>query len=426
MRFPRLLGPLLPRPLGVLTVLAVPVLVAGLLHLALSIYGPALAHPEARVIDFSYYYDPAARVLDEPEVLYREALGREGTGFAYPPPAIVFFLPFTLLPMPVAFLLMALGIVVCTVAAVLLALRLYEGGVGERVPTGLQGTLVLVTLATAPVLQNLRFGQVNVFVLVLGLLFLHLLARDRPLAAAVVLSLGFWLKLYPLALAPLGLGRGRTPRLVTGFALGLVGLPLVLLPLLPPHLYAEFFLDLFPAKGSTTQADALNQALPIVFERLLHPAEVFFQHDPIPLHPVVKGLATVSVLGFFGGLALAYLTGRLRREVAGVAMLAMLPVASVLGWEHTYALALPLVLFAVLLAQRRGRGARWLTGAGLFVLMVPKPPRAVMEAILAEAPRSLSDLLYARFLFVVLALTAATVVWTWRRGRVEPAPVEAP
>ena len=112
--------------------------------------------------------------------------------------------------------------------------------VRERLGWPLRASLLLIGFATAPVFHNLKYGQVNVLVLAIGLGFLWLLRKDRPFAAALVLSVGFWLKLYPLALVLLGLRRGWAARGALGLLVGIVAVPLVLLPIVPAELYRQY------------------------------------------------------------------------------------------------------------------------------------------------------------------------------------------
>lgn len=400
--------------LGGLALLSLGLLLVYPVYLSVRVYIPVWTGAQEAVLDFAYFYDAAVRFVRVPLDLYPDAFG-----YMYPPPSIVLFLPLAALPMPVAFALSVLAIAASAVGAIWLAIRLYERWRGEALAMPLRASLLLIGLATAPVFQNLKWGQVNVLVLLSGLGFLWLLGRGRPFAAALVLSGGFWLKLYPLALALLGLRRGEVGKLAAGFAVGLVGVPLVLLPVVPAELYRQYAFDLMPVWTSLTNVDALNQSITGVLTHLRLPLEPLTTAYDTPVSPLTKTINTAATVALLGGVYGAYAFGRLGRVPAGVLILAVLPVISILGWEHTYVLALPLYLFALLEARRRGPWARAGVGLGVLVFMVPKLPVPAMEWTFAHWPRPVVDVFYARFLIVTLALLAVAAVWLWERRKRE-------
>ncbi len=404
--------------IGLLAALSVLLLPAMSVWLTARVYVPVLAGVRPSVADFSYYYEAAGRFLQDALALYPDAYG-----FMYPPPSVLLFLPFRALPMPPAFMLAVVGIAVMAAVCVGLTLWLYEAWRGERLSTPMRVSLLLIGMATAPVFQNMKYAQANVAVLLTGLLFLVLLRKDRPFAAALVLSLGFWLKLYPLALGLLGLRRKWIAPGSAGLLVGLVGVPLVLLPFVPAELYRQYFFDLVPFWSEITNMDALNQSITGVLEHLRQPVSDYLRSHDTPLHPLTKAVNVAATLGLLGGLYAAYFLGRLQREVVGVAVLAVLPLVSGLGWEHTYVLALPLYLFVLLEARHRGTWARALAAASVLVFMIPKLPQPQMEWTFAHWPRPVVDVFYARFLLVTLVLLGVAAVWMWERRRV-PSPLE--
>lgn len=403
--------------LGTLAALSVLLLLAYPVYLSVRVYVPVLTGAQKSVVDFAYFYEAAVRFAQSPLALYPDAFG-----YMYPPPSVLLFWPLAALPLPAAFMLSVLAIAAQAVLAVWLTLRLYERWRDEALPRGVWMSLLLIGLATAPVFQNLKWGQVNVLVLLAGLGFLWLLERGRPFAAALVLSGGFWLKLYPLALMLLGLRRGQTGRLAAGFAVGLVGVPLVLLPVVPAELYRQYVFDLMPVWTSLTNVDALNQSITGVLTHLQLPLEPMMSAYDVPISASTKAINVVASVALFGGLYAAYFLGYLSRVTAGVALLAVLPVVSVLGWEHTYVLALPLYLFVLLEALRRGPWAKAFAALGTLVFMLPKLPVPVMAWTFAHWPRPLVDAFYARFLIVTLLFLAVGVVWLRERKNIENAP----
>ncbi|MEP0547273.1 MAG: glycosyltransferase family 87 protein [Rhodothermales bacterium] len=392
--------------IGLLAALSVAVIPASLAWTTARVFVLVVTGEMGFVTDFSYYYEAAERFVRDPLTLYPDPFG-----FMYPPLSVLLFLPLLALPVPASFLLSVVGIAVLAAACVELTIRLYERARDERIGTPLRVTLLLIGFATAPVFHNLKYGQVNVLVLFLGLVFLWLLQRDRPLAAALVLSVGFWLKLYPLALCLIGLRRGWAARGAVGLVLGIVVAPLVLLPFVPAELYRQYVFDLLPYWSGVTNTHALNQSITGVLEHIQLPLDTYLLSRDTPVGGFANAVNAVVLLGGLGGLYGAYFLGRLRYEVVGVAVLAVLPVVSALGWEHTYVLALPLYLYALLEVRDRGPAAQAFVALAVLVFMIPKPPEPAMVWTFAHWPRLLVDVFYARFLIVTLVLLGVVPVW---------------
>ena len=406
--------------LGVLSALSIVLIPASLAWTAARVFFPVVTGEMWFVTDFSFYYEGAERFMQDPLTLYPNPFG-----YMYPPLSVLLFLPLIVLPMPPSFLLSVVGMGVLAIACVELTIRLYERGRDEQIGAPLRVSLMLIGFATAPVFHNLKYGQVNIVVLFLGLSFLWLLQRDRPFTAALVLSVGFWLKLYPLALGLLGLRRGWAARGAVGLGLGLIVAPLVLLPLVPAELYRQYVFDLMPYWSSVTNAHALNQSITGVLEHMKLPLDMYILSHDTPVGGFAKAVNIFVLVGGLGGVYAAYFLGRLRFDVVGVVVLAVMPVVSALGWEHTYVLTLPLLLYALLEARTRGPVVQVLVALAVFILMIPKPPESVMLWTFAHWPRPVVEVFYARFLIVILLLLSVVPVWM-RRGETRNAPAVRP
>lgn len=348
-----------------------------------------LADPEEFVWDFSYFYRAAERFVTDPLTLYADP------DYFYPPPSVIAFVPWLAFPEARAYTVAVFVNVLLMAACGLLAVRLWERHAGT-VSVGACWAAVLFVLASAPTFQAMKYAQVGPLVLLIGLVALHWLDR-RPVASGLALAAGFWLKLYPLALVPLGLLRRGRVRFAAGVALGLVVLPLLLLPVVPSLLYAEYVRDRVPVVRSTTSTYALNQSLPAALERALRSdAAALDNRAPAVLHAGVRVANAVVGIGLFSVVFLAAFRERLRIVPAGFMVLALLPLVSNFGWEHSYVLALPLVQAAFLIAADH---PRWRMAAGLVVacFLFPMLPRVVLEALVSAELRPLTDLLLVRF-----------------------------
>ena len=394
-------------PLVAVGLVAVPLLLVVPAYLYRATFSRLFAGEVEYAGDFLFYFEGTQRFLADPATLYA------GSDFLYPPPSLLLFVPLVQLPVAWGYTVLALLNAVALVAGVRLFIHLHERSSGARMDGWSRGALFAVAFVSAPFFQTVKMGQVNGLVLLAGLAFLVLLPR-RPMVAAGVLTLGFWLKLYPLVLAVLGLLNVRRGRLALGFALGLLVFPLLLLPLFSTGLYADYA-GFVVSSGNLSNVAAMNQGLPAVLTRLTLPLEAFttYTGHSIGFFPRVVTIA----VGLGAGLALvgAYVRGRLSLAEAGVGLLALLPLVSVLGWEHTYILALPLVWWMLLEAASASKRVQVTAVIGALVFFVPKPPESVVAALLENAPRLLSDLLHARFLIVTLGFLGALLFLAWRR-----------
>jgi len=394
-------------PLFAVGLVAVPLLLAVPAYLYRATFSRLFGGEVEYAGDFLFFAEGTQRFLADPATLYA------GSNFLYPPPSLLLFIPLVQLPVAWGYTVLALLNAVALAVSVGLFIHLYESSSGERVDGWSRGALFAAAFVSAPFFQTVKMGQVNGLVLLAGLAFLTLLPR-RPLIAAGVLTLGFWLKLYPLALAILGLKNVRRGRLALGFALGLIVFPILLLPLFSAVQYADYA-GFVVSSGNLSNVAAMNQGLPAVLTRLTLPPEAFTTYTGHAIDFLPRVVTITVGLGIGLALVGAYVRGRMSLAAAGVGLLALLPAVSVLGWEHTYILALPLVWWMLLEAASAGRLVQAAAVFGALVFFVPKPPEPVVAALLAGAPRPLSDLLHARFLIVALGFLGTLLFLAWRR-----------
>lgn len=403
--------------------LAALVLVAFPLYWAMASLVPLFGGSEGHAADFGYYYRAGLRLRADPLGLYDE------DSFLYPPPAGAPFALVSFLPIAWGYVLFAVG----TVAALVASLRIVERLTDARLGGWARGAWWAVGLASAAALQNVKFGQVNTVVLLAALLFVRAVsdpeARPRALAlGGAVLALGAWLKVYPLALGVFALRRRTWPALA-GLVAGLAVVPLALLPLVPGGLYRTFATERLAGLAASTTPSTLNASLPAIVERLSLPPEALLRYTTAPFGTAAS---VASLVVLVGGIALAAWVWRRGWPAwrAAFAVLAVVPVASTLGWEYTFALALPAFLGLVAQARRGPLGVRLVAIAAVVAWTLQKPPEGVMRWAVVHAP-VVSEVFAARIVLALAALAAA--VW-WnvaprarltfrRRGRGEAVPV---
>ncbi len=391
-------------------------------YLAATFYRFALAEPWHFLVDYSWFHQAALRFFSEPLTLYADP------EYFYPPPAVLAFWPTTWASGVAGYIASGPLILGGLALAFAWALRLWERETGEALDRATRIALLVIGLASAPVFQNLKYAQVNVLVLLSALAFLDLCQRQKPGWGTLALSLGFWLKVLPLALLPIGLGRLILPpeardwrrwrRLLAGAAAGWVALPLALLPWVPWALYREYATERFPAFSGLTDPGALSTSIQATVTRLSLPVEMVLSSGMMPASPEATLLAGAVGALVVGAATLLVWTGRVGIVRAGGVILAILPAVVPLGWEHTFVLAVPLLLVTLAEASRQRPHATRplaLTLAGLCALafFAQRPPPPMMASLVEALPRVFIDLYLARLWMAVLVLVGLSL---WRRA----------
>lgn len=363
--------------------------------------------------DFRIFHRAVGRFLADPALLYAAAPGvvpeaaRTLQGYIYPPPGVLFLLPFGALPLGAGFALFS----ACVLVAAALAVRSWLGWMeqtGGPINPRLRAFLLLMALASGPVMAC-RTGQVDAFVLLACVAAARLAQTGRGFWAGALLAAGAWLKIYPvLVMVPL-LARPDTRRaLIAGFAGAAVVVPLLSAPFLPISLWRTYFVDLLPAMSARTIVNVYNQSF-----------GAFVARGDLPHALALDGYDTVALPGSLRAgvlamglcvLALAWL--RARRDEGGVPVGVALALAAIsliapLGWGHTYVYALPLQLLLAREGVRRGSPALLaLVAAGWGVMAVSANHRFGF----AEHSALLWQAVYGRYALVMLVMI---VVGSW-------------
>ncbi len=172
---------------------------AGLVALAILFVGLAW-YSSTRPIDFQIYHRVATQVLHGdyelyPRVVYQGVRRGDSHEFLYAPVVAFLFVPFALMPLPVAaFLFACLKIPAYAYVVWVMTRRL---GVERRFALITWTTLLV---AGGYVIEEFRNGNVHAFVILLMVMAFDQAERGRVLASAAALGLAIVAKLTPLAL----------------------------------------------------------------------------------------------------------------------------------------------------------------------------------------------------------------------------------
>jgi len=388
--------------------------------------------------DFLNYYDAAIRWVSGGNLYAAEQ------GFIYPPPAVVIFVPLTIFSCHSAYIVFSALSYLFLIAAVAMIMSMFKqsdysslfpfNGKGLQINSRLfcRSMLtfwIILSLALAPTFENAAWGQVNTFILLCGVTFFWLLARDRPLLAGLVLAAGAWIKVYPALLlwvVVLGVWRIRplpsgmptfqfsmvrrvfstqSFRTISGFVLGLLLIPLLLLPWLTSGSYHDFFAQVLPGASGIIKPRVMNQSLIGAMARWsLGPVNTLL-NTRIPMSAWMDAANKILLVTVLAGLWW-WCRGRQPDRIlrAKVLMLACIPVFSPLGWCYVYVLIYPLIFLAVITAQTWLQKSFVIVGVLAFTI----PAHHIIPGA-QHMPLLVQHLLYSRYLPATVLLALVVV-----------------
>lgn len=392
-------------------------------NLARDYIAPALRGERSFIADFQFFYEGAQRFLTDPLLLYRVNT-RDGflliewnrrVDYGYPPPAVLLFVPFALVSLPLSYAVFTLGNILLVPVCVWLMVLLREWErPREMAPPGFGWLSLAFAWASGMTYVTLAFGQVNVWVLLICLLYMACVMDGRYVSAGVLVGLGFWLKFYPIFLLALAPFEKRPFRLLAAGALGVLLVPAALQAVLPLELYAEYFRDIYPGLAGQTSPHIYNQSVVAWLTRFLLPGPMILDWGPVVVEPGIRILSGILMVLGVGGVAASYRKCRQAVFFHYAAMLAVVPMVVTYGWGGTYLLALPLILLELGAWFHGYPWAGWLAGAlvmAAYIVSAYKPfggdwPGGDIAA----------HLFHNRYLYLTLLILLAGI---WRRHKVD-------
>jgi alpha-1,2-mannosyltransferase len=302
-----------------------------------------------RTRDMSAMYDlgvyrAAAAAADHGQQLYNVRFPPINMPFTYTPFAALLFVPLTWLSWDQIRVAAAVVNVVALFGCVALSVRLAGGRTGWQ--SRLATTLLLgaACLWTEPVQQTLRFGQVNLVLLLLVLTDLNL--PDESRAKGVLTGIAAAIKLTPAVLIAYLFVTGRRAAALRGVAV-VVGTAGLAATFLPQASWAYWTHDVFGARRIGNPIYLANQSINGVLVRLLGPGLV--------TDLLWAGLAAVTLVV---GLAWGARLHRRGHDLAGaVAAAGAGLLASPISWSHHWVWIVP----ALVLAWEAARRSRVIT-----------------------------------------------------------------
>jgi hypothetical protein len=353
--------------------------------------GESVDHSPGLMQDFSMYFYRTGKSL-------MESGGPVG-GFLYPPPLGLLMMPVSLLSPERARLLWGILEAIATLALMGLSARL--------APPRLSWVTLAsaLTLISAPVLHNFKWGQVGVPLVVLGLIAAETCGGRRRLSAFLIATAAA-IKVYPAVLLAVFVRRRDFNALalsVIGCAALVLGAPALILGLRRTRKFFEKVAPFLTATADTT--DPNSQSL----------SHWLIRTFGAPPEGLVMGLAVMTAL-LAAGLLWAARSSEPRTldRFTAFLSLAWLPLVVPTSWANYFAFLPPFAAFLAseadgLSAPRAKRVVQFAAGLVLFsVSFIAVDARSGWDAYVREGVLLLADLLAATTALGLLAWMAST------------------
>lgn len=347
---------------------------------------------------------------------YQECAGNNPlSGFLYPPLSILFLAPLSTLPTAVAFVVLTI-LSVTLLGAVVAAIRTLAGDLCPKDRLG-HWSLPLLIVSLAPVKETLVIGHINIVVLAIFVTGLFFACRHRSGTAGLIVSTGFWLKLYPATLAILFLARRELRPAALWSAIFWIALALLSLILIPLSLYIEYFSVFFP----TMQKFTVPGHSQSIAAQLMHlrsgigpriaTGDLNFVARPLPFSLNLLSKA-VLVLG------LSVAVTHMRRDLLGAGqqlealsiLLLTLLLYSPVAWSHHFVLAIPAMSILLMrLSTGASRVEYVLIATCWLALAVPGWTRFPLELLDVPGGFFAAGVFYMRYTLSTLCMIGLLV-----------------
>jgi alpha-1,2-mannosyltransferase len=362
--------------------------------------------------DFGIFYDAAHRFAVDPTSIYRDHSQTDFVadiatlqGYLYPPPSILVFAPLTLGSKLAAFMVFSWLAMAAAILACWMWLRLMARDGFARPVWSEVVALIGLACVTGPVF-SCRGGQVDTFILLLCVLGVGCGTTRWAWLGGVALAAGGWIKIYPGLILLYSLQQNRRIPLFVGFVAAAIAIPVLSLAIVPFETYRVYFEQLFPNMSGRAIINIDNQSLHAIWLRFAYPeidAQTSFAAFEVPaLVSASIGVAALASIAAFSVRCRALGTSTLM--VAAVVLAWIGPIAP-LGWGHSFAYGLPLLLMVLEMAWRQTRLVSLFLAFAAWVAIVLPAHNRLSDTV----PDLLAQLFYARYTIATLLLM--TLAW---------------
>ncbi len=323
--------------------------------------------------DFLAYHQGATAAL-RGDFPYEARSTRELFGFVYPPPSIILFLPFGLLPLSAGWYVWQLMNIMVFGAAMFIFARKLGFDSHERI------LVTVFALTCQPTFSSFFHAQVNTLLTaaLLGLLFWQ---SARPRLAGLMLASAAAVKIFPAMLGILFL-HSRSCRAVLWWCVGLGSASTLFASIIIGFdILPRYAFEFLPATSKLSLGIVTNQSLLAFLMRMTVPHLNWLMWDnmqfSLPGAVTAFNYILFLALGTFAALRCWRDQSHTMRLVMGLVLMAAVPLVTPRGWSHIFVMVLPLMFYSIKHGQ-----TKFMRGAGIaavIAFMIPINPEQIVD-----------------------------------------------
>ncbi|MFD3164786.1 glycosyltransferase family 87 protein [Herpetosiphon sp. NSE202] len=204
--------------------------------------------------------------------------------FAYAPPSIIFFYPFSLLNYDSALILHLIMNHIFIIIFILLLNKIFR----YKILSHQSLLLIIMIYNSYPMMQNVYFGQINIFIIVFLLLFV-ICEHDYPVLSSIMLSFAIIIKLYPIIIL-LILLISKKYKIFINTIISIVTISIISAITIPKFVWKDWILDIVPnggygksPKGFSDPSYSYNKSFNGLFSRIFTKQQDAYQLMDYPL-----------------------------------------------------------------------------------------------------------------------------------------------
>lgn len=359
--------------------------------------------------DFVHYNDAYNNWLNAHNSIYNSNFEQLSPRYIYPPPSLLLILPCCIFGIvPSYFIITALNIIAYIFSIALLFKIISKDKINS--PKIDKTMIFIILLALAPLVQNIKSGQINAIILLFSILSIFYAQKEKPHLSSLFLIIGFWFKFYPIILLPFLVNKKNYKSYLTYSLIYILGIPLILLPFIPLDLYKIYFFNLFPRISDILIIGSFNQSLSAFLMRLSLPVSSYSSWEYLVIPTGIKLINIITMISVFGLLFYLNIKKMMNKNLIFGFLLSFSCIFSPVGWEYTYTMATLLIFIVLINYPNFPIIGKILVLILLISFLIPKLPDGMIEYSFNKFPYILNVIFYNRFIISLILLLTYELV----------------
>ncbi len=347
--------------------------------------------------DYTHYYNAFNVLISDASSLYLSKYEKLSPTFIYPPPSIVLLSPIFIFGYVPGFFLISILSFLAYIFSIYLFFQLFQDKFTFK-SLDWKFHIFIILISLAPLVQNIKSGQINSFILLISALSLFYHKKNNTKLSAFFLILGFWFKIYPIILLPFLLNKDNYKEYIIYSIIYIFSIPILLMYIIPINLYSEYFFTLVPRISEVLIIGSFNQSLSAFLMRLNLPTTSIYNWEYLIIPSSIRIFNLFLMIVSYCLLYYIYLKKLLKKEIIWGFLLTFSCIFTPIGWEYTYVLA-TLLLFCVLYDfQSYSKLGKIFSIVLIVSLLIPKLPDEMIIYTVNTFPNFLNVIFYNRFI----------------------------